>query len=416
MVAVADLIIFVLLVGGAFAVLQATGAITAGLARLVAHARKDARIGRLIIPVSMTLFSLGGAVFGMGEEAVPFVLIFVPMALSLGYDSLVGVAIPTIGAGAGFAGAFLNPFTVGIAQGIAGVPLFSGFGYRLVIWTVTTGLAIAFVMWHAHRVKRDPTQSPMYALDRVVHTPTAPEPIRAGAHTDVAAGSAEALPAFTRRHQITLVAFGGGLVVLVIGVTRLGWYIPELSALFTVLGVLMGITGGMSAKAIADGFIRGARDLVETALIIGLARGILVVMEEGRIIDTMLFHLASALDATGEIAAVSGMYAVQTILNTAVPSGSGQATLTMPLMAPLADLVGLSRQTAVLAYQLGDGFTNLIIPTNAVLMGSLSLGGIPWTVWARWILPLQIALVVAGLLFLVIPALGLFGLTSWLPV
>lgn len=400
----AGIIAFVLFVGGAFAVLQKTGAVDAALRRMVGLSRQSRVIELLIVPLFMTLFSLAGAVFGMSEETIPFVLIFIPLALALGYDSIVGVAIPFVGAGAGFAGAFLNPFTVGVAQGIAGLPPFSGIGYRIAVWVATTTVTVAFVMWYAHRIKQDPTKSPMYALDEqrradgVLETPDAES-----------AG-------FTGRHAATLGVFFAGIGLLVFGVTQYGWYIPEIAAFFIGLGIVLGLVGGLKPSEVSSGFMDGARDLVATAIIIGLARGILVVMQEGQIIDTVLFALASALEGTGEVFAAQGMFAVQTAINFFVPSGSGQAALTMPLMAPLSDLAGVSRQTAVLAFQLGDGFTNLIIPTSAVLMGCLALAKIPWPTWARWILPLQIVLFLLGLLLLIAPVLGLFGLTEWLPL
>lgn len=379
----APIIAFVLLVGGAFAVLQKTGAVDAALRRLVRAARGSASLEMLLIPAFMVVFSLGGAVFGMSEETIPFVLIFVPLALALGYDSIVGAAIPFVGAAAGFAAAFLNPFTVGVAQGIAGVPLFSGLEFRIVLWVITTGVVVGFVMLYARRIKADPTRSPVYALDAKKRAE--------GMHLD--AGDA----AFTDRQRWALGVFFVGLAALVFGVLRYGWYITEIAALFVALGIALGAVGGIGANATARAFMEGARDLVGAALIIALARGILVVLEDGQVVDTLLFGLASALEGLGAVGSAMAMFGAQTVVNFFVPSGSGQAALTMPLMAPLADLVGVTRQTAVLAFQMGDGFTNLIIPTSAVLMGALTLAKVPWTTWARWILPLQIGLFTLGL-------------------
>ncbi len=407
MIEAADVISFVLLIGGAFAVLQATGAVDAGLRRLVAISRGRPGVERAIIPAFMVLFSLGGAIFGMAEEVIPFVLIFVPLARSLGYDALVGVAIPMVGSGAGFAAAFLNPFTIGVAQGIADVPLFSGIGPRVVLWVITTSVAIAFVARYASRVRRDPSRSrlptdagtadtggPEGAEPRLAELgpaevePTGVEPTRFE--------TAEVGP-LSSRHAAVLLAFGAGLVVLVYGVVRQGWYIEEIAALFVGLGIVLGVVARMAPGDVAGAFMTGARDLATTAVIIGLARGILVVLEDGQIIDTLLDGMAGALDGVGAAGSAQGMFALQTALNFFVPSGSGQAALTMPLMSPLADLVGVTRQVAVLAYQLGDGFTNLIVPTNPVLMGALTLGGVPWGRWARWMLPLQVAFFLLGM-------------------
>ena len=389
----APIVAFVLLIGGTFAVLQRTGAIDAALYRLVQLSRQYRTMELLLLPVFITLFSLGGAVFGMAEETVPFVLILVPLALALGFDSITGAAIPFVGSGVGFAAAFFNPFTVGVAQGIAGVPPFSGAGFRFGLWLVCTVLTIAFVSWHAHRVRRDPTKSPIYAIDQAKRL------------EGLQVGVLEAR--FTYRHQAVLVIFALGMVVLVWGVLPVerggfGWYIVEIAALFVALGVIMGVIGGLGGNGTAGAFMDGVRQLAATAVLIGLARGILIVLEDGQVIDTILHALASRLEGTTAATAAMAMFAAQTAINFFVVSGSGQAALTMPLMAPLADLVGVTRQTAIVAFQMGDGFTNVIIPTNPVLMGVIALAGIPWTRWARWILPLQLLLFGVGLIALVI--------------
>jgi len=399
------IIAFVLLVGGAFAVLQATGAVDAGLRRLVALSERSHALRITLIPLFMALFSLGGATFGMAEEVIPFVLIFVPLAIALGYDSITGVAIPFVGSQAGFASAFLNPFTVGVAQGIAEVPLFSGLGFRMVLWVIVTAIAVAMVMWHAHRVRRDPTRSPTFELDERLRT----EGIGASP------SDAAVAPALSTRHLLVLGVFVGGIGLLVWGVLERGWYIFEIAALFVGLGIAIGIVGGLSANAISSSFQKGAQDLVVTALIIGLARGILIVLRDAQVIDTILFGMSSLVADAGPEVSSFLMFAVQTVLNFFVPSGSGQAALTMPLMAPLADLVGVTRQTAVLAFQMGDGFTNLIIPTSAVLMGALSLAKVPWVSWARWILPLQVVLFVVGLIALTIAVQTGYGFVEITP-
>jgi uncharacterized ion transporter superfamily protein YfcC len=387
----APIIAFVLLIGGAFAVMQQTRAVDAALIRLVRASERSRLLGLLLLPVFMTLFSLGGATFGMAEETVPFVLIFVPLALALGYDSITGAAIPFIGSAAGFAAAFFNPFTVGVAQGIAGLPPFSGAGFRAGLWLVTTATAIAFVMWHAHGVRANPARSPVFAVDE--------QRRREGVQ------HARMDEPFTARQKAVLAIFFAGMVLLVWGVLPtsrggFGWYIIEIAALFVALGVLMGAAGGLGASGTAAAFMEGIRQLAPTAVIIGLARGILIVLQDAQAIDSILYVLARALEGTTSAGAAMTMFAVQTVINFFVPSGSGQAALTMPLMAPLADLVGVSRQTAVLAFQMGDGFTNMIIPTSAVLMGLLTLARIPWTTWARWVLPLQVALFVLGMIAL----------------
>ncbi len=391
----AEIIGFVLLVGGVFGIIQATQSITAGV-RTLAAAYQVSRVVRLgLIPIFMLLFSLGGAIFGMSEETIPFILIFVPMAYALGYDSITGVAIPFVGAGAGFAGAFFNPFTVGVAQSIAEVPLFSGLGYRFFCWVIITTVAIAYVMRYAAKVKRHPQSSLTFESDQIRRTSL------------LAESEAESVE-MTPTHRAVLIIFLLGMLLLVFGVLRLDWYIEEIAGLFLLIGLTVALAGRLSVDRTTDAFISGAQALVGTALVIGLARGILVIARDGRIIDTILHALSGLVEGFHPVFSAQMMFIVQTFLNFFVPSGSGQAALTMPIMAPLADLVGVARQTAVLAFQFGDGFSNLIIPTSGVLMGALSLAGVPWDKWARWVLPLELLFLVVGLLLLV-PAV----LTGW---
>ena len=389
---VPEIIIFILIVGGAFEIFKRTGTVNAAIASVVRAQEKSDALRLMLIPLFMIIFSLGGATFGMSEETIPFVLVFIPLALALGYDSIVGAAIPFVGAGAGFAGAFLNPFTVQIAQGLAEVELVSGWEYRLFCWFVITTIAIAFVMRYASRIKKNPQLSPVYESDQKKRSES-----RAYDSDDTVSSS------ISSRNYLVLATFLLSMIALVVGVTQYGWYIKEIAALFLLMGIVMGIFGGLGADGITTGFIDGAKDLLGTALIIALAKGIIIIASQGRIIDTMLYSLSNLVGDMHPIFASQTMFGVQTAINFFVPSGSGQAALTMPLMAPLADLLGVSRQTAVLSYQLGDGFSNLIIPTSAIVMGVLSLADIRWETWAKWILPLQVVFVVVGLLLLIPP-------------
>lgn len=385
----AHIIAFLFVIGGTFMVIQKTGAVTASVQRLALTFARRPHLQKLFIPVTMTMFSVAGAVFGMSEETMPFVLIFIPLSLSLGYDSLVGTAIPFLGAAAGFAGSVLNPFTVGIAQSIAELPLYSGIEYRLVIWVISTACMITFVMWHAARVKAKPERSPVFALDRER---------KHALHLD-----AEQAGGLTLPQKGVLWTFIGAIVFLVYGILHFGWYINEIAALFLGLGIVSGLVGRLSLSAIADGFKEGARDMIGVALIIGCARAILVVATEGRILDVMLHGLSGVITGMHPILAAQAMFVTQGIINFFVHSGSGQAALTMPVMAPLADVVGVSRQTAVLAFQFGEGWINPILPTSGVTMGVLGLAGIPWDRWFRWMLPAQVFFFLLALLLLVPP-------------
>lgn len=383
---------FILFVGGSFNVLAKTEAINSLINKL-ARAHKDSKLlQKLFIPVLMLMFSIGGATFGMNEEIIPFVLIIVPICLALGYDSIVGVAIPLVGAHIGFASAFLNPFNVGIAQGIAEVPLFSGIGYRMISWAISTTVAILFLLWYVRRLSKNPKISPTYEQD---------EQRRKNEHFDAVYNSDKHLSV---RHKAVLITFALSLIMIVVGVIELDWYIEEISAAFFIMGVVVGIIGGLKVDEFTKAFIDGAKDLVGTALIVALARATLVISRDGQIIDTVLYGLSPFIQSSSPIFASQKMFMVQAVINFFVHSGSGQAALTMPIMAPLADLAGVSRQTAILAFQFGE-YTNIIIPTSAVTMGALSMAKVPWEKWAKWVLSLMIILFVLGFILLVPPNL-----------
>jgi len=381
----------IFVVGGAFNILNDTGAIAAGIHQLV---RLLGKRSYLIIPIVMTVFSFFGGAYGMAEEAIPFALIFVPLALALGYDSIVGICLSFVAAGVGFSAGFLNPFTVQISQGIAGVPLGSGIKYRLLVWVLATAVAIAWVMVYAARVKADPTRSPMYDLDRQ-------------RREDLAGAQAEQ-PAFTWRHGLCLLVLAATVGGLIVGSTVYSWYMVEFAGLFFGMGLLSGIAAGIGPNKLAKSFIAGAKDIASAALIVAFAGGIVVILENGHILDTILYGMASVTSHFGGILAAQSMYVLQMILNFFIPSGSTKAVLTMPLLAPLADLSGITRQTLVLAYQLGAGFNSMILPTSAVTVGTLALAKIPYERWIRWNWPLQVAFFVFSLAILVWPAL-----TAW---
>lgn len=391
-----SIIIFVFIVGGAFAVIQRTGAVTAFIHNLALKFGQSKALRVLLIPVTMTIFSLGGAIFGMSEETMPFVLIFVPLALSLGYDTIVGVCIPFVGAASGFAGAFFNPFTVGIAQGIAGLPLYSGIGYRLLIWAVGTALAIGIVTRYARRVLENPRVSPTYKEDLER---------RKNLELDL---SGEERAEILNSHKRVLFLFLLGIALLVFGILRYKWYINEIAGLFLALGILSGIVGRLNSGEIAKSFVDGAKDMINTALIIGCARAILVVATEGKILDTTLYFMAKAISGFHPIISSQLMFVCQCVINFFVHSGTAQAALTMPIMAPLGDLVGITRQTTVFAFQLAE-YINPVLPTSGVTMGVLGLAKLNWEKWAKWLIPLLIVWVIFGFLSLIPPVLNRWG-------
>jgi uncharacterized ion transporter superfamily protein YfcC len=386
----AQIIGFVLIVGGAFAVVQKTEAIDTAIRSIARAHEHSALVRATIIPVFVTLFSLGGATFGMNEEVIPFVLIFVPLALALGYDTVTGVSIPFLGSQVGFGAAFLNPFNVGIAQGIAGVPVFSGMGYRLIVWAAATFVTIAFLMWYAARVKRNPSLSPTFVLDQAKRL-----------EHPVAVSSNDRM---TGRHAAVLAIFALSLGTMVIGVVKYDWFIDEIAALFLAMAIVVGLVGRIKADSWVAAFMQGAKDLAPTALVIAIARATMIIARDAHIIDTMLHGLMPLVQSSHPVFAAQKMYLIQSVINFFIHSGTGQAALTMPIMAPLADLVGVSRQTAILAFQLGELSTPMI-PTSGITVGVLALARVPWLTWAKWMIPLQLIYLVLALLLLVPPCL-----------
>lgn len=376
---------FVLIVGGAFGIINKTGAVEAGIGKAAkAFGKKEL----FIIPICMILFGLGGTTFGMCEETLPFYMIFIPLMMRLGYDSLTGLSIVYIGAAAGTCASTVNPFSVGLAQSLAELPVGSGIVYRGIIWVIMMIIAIAFVMLYARKVKKNPENSIVYDID--------------AASREHLMNDAANIKAFTKRDGAVLFVFGVGMGVMVWGVLAQGWYTQEISMIFMMIGVFGGIAGGLKQDEIADSFIDGAKDLIYAALVIGLARAIVIIAQDGRIIDTILNGAANLLGGLPKVVFVNLMMFVQNVISFFIPSSSGHAALTIPIMAPLSDLVGVARQNIITAYQFGTGITNFITPTNGVLMACLAMAKIPWAKFVKFVLPLIGIFVVIGMISLTI--------------
>jgi uncharacterized ion transporter superfamily protein YfcC len=369
LIEVADIVFYIFIIGGAFGVLNATGAIQTGIN---AFTRRIGTKKFLIVPLLTLLFAIGGGSIGIAEETLIFLPALLLLARSLGYDSLVAGGIALVGANAGFASAFMNPFTVGVAQGIVGLPLFSGIGYRSIVWAIITTVTIIFLTRYASKVKAKPSISLMYEFDQQRKFIEAQK-------------SEERL---TKRQIAVLLMSVLALGLLATGAICWKWGILELSSLFFGLSIIVGPLGGLSLDKTANSFIKGAADITYAALVIGLARGTLVVLRDACVIDTITHSMAAAVRQLPSSISVLGIYAMQNGLNFLVPSGSGQAAVSMPILAPLGDLLGITRQTNVLAYQLGNGFTNIFAPTVGYFMAALGILKIPWTTWIRWLFPL----------------------------
>ena len=463
------IIVFILIVGGAFWILSKSRAIDTGImaflgfTKRLEHNKVIGKIGvnNIIITMIMILFSLFGSVFGMSEETIAFTLIIIPLAISMGYDSIVGVCMVYVAAHIGFSGAMLNPFTIGIAQGIADIPLFSGIGYRLVCWVILTIIGIIFVLLYANKVKKNPKISIVYEDDEywrnnsslrgaelsdATRQSTSSETsgllrsslprndgawivygfivailvfcairypmtaMKIGNSTStlpllpIGAGLFALVGFFALRKSVPyfiLTLLFGTVYYLIVGVLGYGWYIMEIATLFLFMGVCSGLSIGKSASDIAKLFIEGMGDILSAAVVVGLAAGIVIVLQDGGVIDTILYGLSKSMSNLGVIASTEIMYGIQTLINIVIPSGSAKAAITMPIMAPFSDLIGISRQTTVMAFQFGDGFTNMITPTSGVLIATLGVARIPWEKWVRFIWKFILVLIVVGGLLLI---------------
>ncbi len=375
------IIFLIFLVGGVIEVLRKTGAIDAAL-----HGAVD-RLGKspwLLIGGCLLLFSIGSFTIGMGEEYVPLVPIIVTMCLAMRMDAIVAMGMVWIPYGIGWACAGINPFGVLIAQNIASVPLTSGWGFRLIMMFAFLAIAFHHIYRYARRVQADPSYS--YVAD-----------------VDYSSGfEAPGDLHFNGRRVAILAVFVIGLVVFVYGVSEHHWYITELNSIFLAIGLIAAIIARLPAGETSRTFLEGAAAMTPAALLVGFARTIEVVMTDGQIIDTVVFSIAGLLEGLPSEASAIGMLAVQTVCNFFIPSGSGQAFVTMPIMSPLATLTDVPQQTAVLAYQFGDGFTNMIVPTSALVMGALALGKVPYAAWFKFVGPLLLKMFALAAVFLVV--------------
>ncbi|MCX7697431.1 MAG: AbgT family transporter [Bacteroidales bacterium] len=446
----ADIIAFILIIGASFYMINQTKAIDIGLFKLISwlkkweERRRAGWVDELLLILLMLVFSLFGAVFGMSEETIAFVPIFVPLALRLGYDSLTGVALCFVAATLGFTGAFLNPFTIGVAQGIAQLPLFSGLEYRLLLFAIINIFGFIFILSYTRRIKKNPVLSPMFELDEtwrqnelqnsdvkehrakwhswIVHLMVSTLGIYYACDMWIISDedNAIAISIFTMlvffyvlagtwllwKKSIEIFIFFQTLlsmILLVLGVIEYEWYIPELTTMFLLLGLVAAAAYGFKPNEMVQHFLAGAKDIFSAAFVVGMAAGIIIVLQKGQVVDTILYYLSGLLQGN-ELSATTGMYVVTTLFNFIMPSGSAKAALLMPLMAPLSDMVNVSRQVAVVAFQIGDGFTNMITPVSGVLLGVLTMARIPYHIWVKWVWKFILALVLLGWI-LILPAI-----------
>jgi uncharacterized ion transporter superfamily protein YfcC len=393
------IVAIILVVGGAFGIIMRTGAVDAGIYAFIS---KTKGLERLALPMLFFLFSLGGAVFGMSEECIPFAMIMVPFVIALGYDSIVAVTVTFVASQVGNATSWMSPFSVAIAQGIAGIPVLSGASFRIVMWFVITGAAAAYMMVYGEKIRKNPESSVMYTTDNYFR--------------DRIKTTESEKSEFKLGHKLILLTMLACLIWIIWGVVEKAYYIPEIASQFFVMGFASGViaiifkVNGMTINEMASSFQRGVSDLAGTAVVVGMAKGILLVLGGSgattpTTLNTMLNGIGIALKGLPSTITALFMYIFQSVFNLFISSNSGQAALTMPIMAPLSDIVGVSRQVAVLAYQLGSGFVDAFTPMSASLIGVLGVARIDWLNWAKFQIKMQAFLFGLGSIFVVVAIL-----------
>ncbi|WP_413615995.1 YfcC family protein [Halomonas cupida] len=391
-----QVVFFTFMIGGMFMVLRRTGIIEIGVDKL---SRRFANRRLLMIPVLMTVFALIATIIGTQELALVYVPVILPLMIALRFDSVTAAAVALCATTAGFATGVLNPINTGLAQQLSGLPLYSGFMLRALAFVAILTAAIIFVMRYARKVSHDPDVSLM-----------ANDPNETAKRHDYLHATDEGALSASPRQKLAALTTFAFMALLVYGVLAQGWFMMEMAGLFIIMGIVVGLVAGLTTEDICEGFNQGFRDVMVGAMIAGIARGVAVVLEDGQIMDTLVYGLGNLVGELPTLLSATGMYFAQLAFNFVVPSGSGQALVTMPIMAPLADLIGVTRQTAVLAYQLGDGIGNILYPTSGYFMATLALAGVPWQKWVKFFFPLFCVWVVISLGFLLVAqAIGWVG-------
>lgn len=384
-----EVVAFILIVGGSFQVITKTGAITSGMGRVV---RRFKNKDILIIPIAMVLFALGGTSFGMAEETLPFFAIFMPIMMAMGFDSMTAFMVVFVGARTGYIASTINPFNVLIAQGILGIQGNPQLWLRMIAWAVLTAVAITWVVLYARRVKKNPESSIIFEDDIAKKVEFA---------ADESALDAE----FTGRQKGVLAVFIAGMCLIIWGLVTQGWYMNEISAVFLAMGLLAGVIAGFSQDVIAQEFVAGIADFAFSAIVVGLARGILVIASDGMIIDTILNALATGLGGIPAVLFTTLLYAVENLLAILVPSSSGLAALTAPIFGPLTELMGLNPEAAVWALSMGSATMSLICPTSAILVAGLGVCKIKLGQWWKTVWKFFLVVSLINIVFVAISGL-----------
>lgn len=382
----AYIIFFLLILGGVFKIVEMTGALHAGIGNMI---KKTAGKELILVPICLIIFSAISATAACCEEYLAFLPLMYMVCMACGFDSIMAVALLFCASAVGYAGGMTNAFTVGVAQTIAGLPMFSGIGYRTVVWAVLVFFTILYTMWYAHKILKNPEKAYNVEIDR-----------KFAAELDLSA--LDKVERITKRHALVLLVFFSTFGFVAFSVIKWHFYIDEMAGIFIISGLICALIGGLNPSKVAQSFVEGAKDMVWAGLIIGMCYTVTNILGDAMIMDTLVNGMGKVLGGTHQALAACGMFVLQDILNVLVPSGSGQAAITMPFMAPLSDVLGVSRQTAVLAFQLGDAFTNVVTPTSGEIMAALALCHVPYNKWFKFIAPLWGIWAVISVVMLVI--------------
>lgn len=383
-----EVLAFVFIIGGVFQIMAKTNALNMGIQKVV---RKLGSKDVLIIPILMALFGLGGSTFGMSDELVPFYLLIMPIMFAMGYDSMTTFMTVCLSATVGYAASTVNPFCVLVAQGIAGIQGNPQLVFRMIQWVIMMAVIIAFVTWRAMKIKKNPENSITFQDDLQKRKEMGGEDVDFNQN-------------MTLRQKLVLATFVIGMVIVVFGLVNFGWYMNELSMCFLGMGILMGIFGGLTETEIAEEFITGVKDIAFAAMVIGFCSGIMVVAQDGKIIDTILNTLSNLVANSNNVVFAAVLYVVQSLLTLFVPSSSGLAALSIPILAPLCDLHGVNPEAAVTALQYGNQLTNLLSPVAGTTVAGLAVCRISFAQWWKTIWKVWIILAVLAIAFCTISA------------
>jgi uncharacterized ion transporter superfamily protein YfcC len=381
----ANVVILVFMIGGSFGVIKKIGIIEAGVSTLT---KKFSGKGVVIIPILFSVFAVIAAFVGGVELCLIYIPILMPLLLALGFDSMITVGIALCATAIGYTAALTNPFTIGIGHQIGQLPMYSGMGFRAVVMVSSVIAGCIYFIVYAKKIQRNPAVSLVYEEDKLRK-----QEINRENKKEIIV---------TTRHKLAGIGAAVVFIGLIVGIVTRGWGMNEMAGFFILFGLVPGVLAGLRPNEIGEAFTEGFKDILVGALICGIARGIATVMSDALAIDTIIYYLAKFVVVLPSQLSSIGMLLVITVFNAIVPSGSGKALITMPIMLPLADFAGVTRQAAILAYQFGDGVTNILWPASGYFMAALAVGKISYSKWVKFVLPLLIIWTVMGCVFLVI--------------